>query len=386
MDIGWIPLPGWLDLVDIALVAAFGWLAIRYLRRTRARQALIGLAVLGLIYAFARAVELQLVAALFQGFFAVLVLVLIVVFQEDLRRLFERLGSWRTALAPDPGQTRSIDVLVRTVSQLAASRTGALVVIPGREPLDRHLEGGIALGGRISEPLLLSLFDSSSPGHDGAVVIRGDSVERFAAHLPLSANHEALGPGGTRHAAGLGLAERCDALSIIVSEERGTISVARDGSIRVLARAEDLIEEMRPTSPPEAEADPWWSGSTVRDAAVATVAAIFLWMALVPGSTVQEVQRQLPIEIENLPDALALESVEPTHLEVTLRGLQRSLLLMDPEDVPVRVDAYLARFGRRTFKIAVQDIDTPDALEVVAIEPETIKISLVPAKPGPPQP
>jgi DNA integrity scanning protein DisA with diadenylate cyclase activity len=108
----------------------------------------------------------------------------------------------------------------------------------------------------VSEPLLLSLFDPGSPGHDGTVLLRGSAVERFAVHLPLSADHAALGPGGTRHAAALGLAERCDAICLVVSEERGTVSVARDGQIRTLARPEDLLLELRDTAP-EPEARHW---------------------------------------------------------------------------------------------------------------------------------
>ena len=230
----WFSIPRWLDLVDIGLVAGFGWLAIRYLRRTRGHSILLGLALLGLVYVLARWLELRLAAALFQAFFAVVVLVPIVVFQEELRRAFEQLGSWHGPRPAAPADNGPLDALVRTIARLAATRTGALIVIPGREPLDRHIEGGIPMGGRACEPLLLSLFDASSPGHDGALVLRGDQIERFAVHLPLSANHAALGPGGTRHAAALGLAERCDAICIVVSEERGTVSIARDGELRIL--------------------------------------------------------------------------------------------------------------------------------------------------------
>ena len=142
----WLPISGGLDLLDIILVAGFSWLAIGFFRRTRARAALAGLALLGVVYFFARGLELRLTAALLQGFFAVLVLVLVVVFQEDLRRLFEQLGTWRRGRSRVPEESGTLDLLVRTVARLASARTGALIVLPGQEPLDRHLEGGIALG------------------------------------------------------------------------------------------------------------------------------------------------------------------------------------------------------------------------------------------------
>jgi DNA integrity scanning protein DisA with diadenylate cyclase activity len=118
---------------------------------------------------------------------------------------------------------------------------GALIVIPGRESIERHTEGGIEIDARLSEPLLLSLFDPNSPGHDGAVVIQGSRISAFAVHLPLSTVPAGR---GTRHAAALGLAERCDALCVVVSEERGTISLAREGAIRPIANEAQLAGDL----------------------------------------------------------------------------------------------------------------------------------------------
>lgn len=382
----WLPIEGWRDLLDIALVAALGWLAIRYFRRTRARAAIAGLAVLGVVYFFAAGLELRLTAALFQASFTILVLVLVVVFQEDLRRVFEQLGSWRRSRGQPGADSAAFDPLVRAVASLAAARTGALFVLPGNEPLDRHMEGGVALGGRLSEPLLLSLFDASSPGHDGAVLLRGSTVERFAVHLPLSADHAALGPGGTRHAAALGLAERCDATCVVVSEERGTVSVARDGGIRTLARPEDLAGELRSAFQSEPEARRWWQGRVGLDAGVAALGALVLWMVFVPGSDVNETRVAARVELTNLPTDLELESIDPATVEVTLRGLRRDLLLAERAAVSVRVDAYLARLGRRTFAVSAQNVHKPDALSVVSLAPEKVRVSLKTAAPTAPSP
>src|SRR5262245_10657119 len=231
------------DALDVAIVAGIVFAGLVWLRRSRARFAALGLALVALLYLLVSRLEFQLTAWILQGFLAIVVFVTVVVFQEDLRRLFERiavLGLGRRSPAPPPD---AVDTIARTLSRLAARRTGALVVLPGREPLDRHLEGGVVLDGRVSEPLILSLFDTSSPGHDGAAVVRGDRVERFAVHLPLSTDRAQLDGVGTRHAAALGLAERCDALCLVVSEERGAISVARDGELRVLRGSEERSEE-----------------------------------------------------------------------------------------------------------------------------------------------
>ena len=371
----------WLDLVDIATVGVLLWLAIRFVRRTRGRRALIGLTLLGGVYLLASALDLQLTASLFQGFFAVLVLVIVVVFQEDLRRLFEQLGTLRRGGARDRRGVDTGDVIVRAVARLAANRVGALIVLPQREPIESHVEGGIPLDGRLSEPLLLSIFDPSSPGHDGAVILRGAQIERFAVHLPLSVNRAALGPGGTRHAAALGLSERCDATCVVVSEERGTVSVARDGAMRVLARPQDLaLELLAVRGAREAEVrQPWWRDRAGVDAALAAAGALALWFVFVPGSALTEVTVPAAVKVTNLPDELELESVDPAEVQVTLRGLRRELVLSEPDQVTVRVDGFLARMGRRTFAIAEDSVRRPEALDVVAVRPDRVKVSVRPA-------
>lgn len=374
----WLPLPGLLDVIDILLVAGIGWLAIGTLRRTRARSAVIGLALVTLVYIIARGLELRLTAALLQGFFAVAVLVLVVVFQEDLRRFFEGLGAWRPGREVEPSD--DFDPLVRAAAQLAATRTGALIVLPGREPYERHLSGGIELHGRLSVPLLLSIFDASSPGHDGAVLLIDGSVERFAVHLPLSNDRDTLGPRGTRHAAALGLSERCDAVVVVISEETGRISVARQGTLHVLDRPEQLLTELqdaRSESPPD-ESLLHRHRRDVRDAVLALAGAGALWMLVVPGSDIVEKYVEAEILVTNLPSDLMIDSIDPPTAEIVLEGRRRDMLLADRSPIKVEIDAYLARFGRRTFALEASSVSKPSALDILAIAPETVRLSLEP--------
>jgi uncharacterized protein (TIGR00159 family) len=365
----------WRDGVDVLVVAVLAWSVLQLVRRTQARQALLGLVMLGVLYLVARAIRLQLTAAILQGFFAVLVLILVVVFQDDLRRFFEQIATWgRPRRVADPAGVN--DMLVRAVARLAGSRTGALVVLPGRDPLERHLSGGIPLGGEMSEPLLLSLFDPSSPGHDGAVVLRGRKVERFAVHLPLSADHAQLGARGTRHAAALGLAERTDALCVVVSEERGTVSVARQGGLRTLWQPQELSGELvrfeAAVAPPgsrRARTLRW------REAALALGVSIALWLLFVPGSALDEATFPVPVVVEKIPAEYELEAVEPAEVDVTLSGPRRLLVLAGGR-CEVRVDALLARLGRRTFRVGEDDVEHPEGLEVVRVRPDSVRVSL----------
>ncbi|HIG01366.1 MAG TPA: hypothetical protein EYQ66_08695, partial [Myxococcales bacterium] len=297
------------DLIDILIVASLIWFVIAWFRTSQARLALMGLGALGVLFGLARGLELQLTTSLLQGFFAVLAVMLVVVFQEDLRRLFEGIAVWglrRGAPHPPPDVERA---LVRALFQLAQVKVGALVILPGREPLDRHLDGGIHLDGRFSEQLILSLFDPQTPGHDGGVLVNSNRVLRFGVHLPLSTDWDRLGGGGTRHAAALGLAERCDAMCLVVSEERGEVSIAQGGEIQGVATPEDLAlalkrfigRSTRPAGPSGLEDLLGRLRTGWREGLIALGLATSVWYVAVPGGAVETMERRVPVKVENLP-------------------------------------------------------------------------------------
>ena len=274
-----------------------------------------------------------------------------------------------------------VDTLARALTGLARQKRGALVVIPGLEPLDRHLDGGVLLDARVSEPLLLSLFDPHSPGHDGAVLLEGDRAARFAVHLPLSTDHAQLGQRGTRHAAALGLAERCDALCLVVSEERGTLSVARAGTLRTLSRPELVSEQIRDflaqLTPDRGDAPQWVRvARRWREAALAFVLAAGVWVLAVPGSGVTVREFAVPVQILDLPRGYELEGVEPQEIQVTLSGRRRDLMVLEPGGVVVRVNTVLVELGRRTFAIGPDQVSHPPGTEVVTVAPDSVRISL----------
>lgn len=381
----------WRDLADIALAALLFWGILLWLRRTRAFFAFLGLAVLAAVYLFARQAHLNLTAWIFQGFSAVLLILIVVVFQEDLRRMLEQIGAWSAGRRGPLPDAQGAGILVRAVWRMAQERMGALLVLPGKEPLERHLEGGVPLDGRVSEPLLLSLFDPHSPGHDGAVLLEGEKVVRFGCHLPLSTNHAELGRGGTRHAAALGLAERTDALCLVVSEEQGTVSVARDATLRRVRDADELaalLKQFRAAAAAPESAEGWrrllapaWPYG-----ALALALATGLWFLLVPGASNVETVRQAQVVVENLPVGYVLESVEPEWVEVTVSGPRRAVYLSPPEALQVRIDAFLAQLGRRTFQVTLDRVDRPPGIEVLGVSPSQVRISLGrPEEPGPPR-
>src|SRR5687767_935239 len=191
------------DVLDILIVSLLVYTLVAFLRRTRARFVAVGLGILAGLSVIARALDMQLTAAILGAFFAIVVVIVVVIFQDELRQLFEGVALWGLRRRRPPAGDDPTSVLVAFLADCARERIGALVVVPGRQLLGRYLQGGIELEGKLSLPLLRSLFDPHSPGHDGALVVEGDRVTRFAAHLPLSRDFEQLRGLGTRHGAAL---------------------------------------------------------------------------------------------------------------------------------------------------------------------------------------
>ncbi len=371
------------DIIDIAFVAVLLYTAMVWARRTRAALVVRGIFILGAIYMIAKELELQLTAWIFQGFFAIFLIIIVVIFQEELRQIFERIAIW--SLSPKsapPIRSEAVDILVGTLADFTKDGIGALVVVRGRDPIERHITGGIELDGNISEPLLKSIFDPHSPGHDGAIIVDGGRITRFAAHLPLSKDFQQLSRVGTRHSAALGLAELSDALCIVVSEERAKISVARDATLRGVgspqelgAIIQDFLQEKFP--PPGGRKI---SFQLLREnwiaKAVALCLAVGFWYVFVPGSKMVEVTYKIPVAVENLPPNLQLERIQPAEIKATFTGPMRSFYLFERRKLKVIVDASMAEMGRRTFMISKQDVRYPKELSLEEISPNSVKISV----------
>ncbi len=243
----------WVDAIDVLLIAIFIYFTLILFKQSNSSSVFFGVLIMGIIYLFAKTFNLELTLAIFRIFFSVIIIGLIIIFQKELRQFFEIIvseivslweNSWRKVRHQKKTAPEHIENIVHVAERLAQQKIGMLVVIKGKIALDYYLQGGFDLNGNISEPLLHSIFDPSTPGHDGAVIIENDIIKKFAVHLPLSEDFQQIKQYGTRHSAALGIAEKTDALSIIVSEERGAISVARDGKLKSIHEAGQLEAEI----------------------------------------------------------------------------------------------------------------------------------------------
>jgi len=371
------------DVIDILVVTVLLYTATAWLRQTRAAFVIRGIFILAAVYIVARYLDLQLTAWLFQGFFAIFLIIIVVIFQEELRQIFERIAVWSLATKPPrPLRSDAVDILIGTLADLAKEKIGALVVVEGHDPIDRHIMGGIELGGKISEPLLKSVFDPHSPGHDGAVIIENDRISRFAAHLPLSNNFQQLINVGTRHSAALGLTELSDALCIAVSEERGTISFARNGRLRQVDNIQELglllrrfLQEKYPSSERRT-----FSLALVRENWVVKLVtfslAVGLWYVLIPGSSTVEVTYKLPVQVQNLPADYHVEEVMPSQVNATFTGPRRAFYFFDPGKLKVTVDLSATDTGRKVLRLTEQNVQHPQDLTLQQLDPQTLRVSV----------
>lgn len=372
----------WTDAIDILLVSALVYFAFVWIRQTRAAMVAGGLLILVAVYIGARAMGLQLTAWIFQGFFAIFVVIVVVIFQEELRQLFERLALFslgrresRAVLSDDTG-----NILVEALSDCARDRIGALVVMTGSQPIGRHVRGGIALGAELSVPLVKSIFDPHSPGHDGALVIDQGKAAQFAVHLPLSADLRQLAGMGTRHSAALGLSELTDALCIVVSEERGRVSVAEGGRLRVLGKPQELSEILgrflahQTPGLPRRQRLPQLLFANWMEKVVAVSFVVGLWYVFIPGSRPVQATYPVRVRLMNLPADMVVDEISPPMIDVTFNGPARRFYLFDAERVNLTVDVSMVSAGRRTFQLGEQNLTYPKELTVERIRPGKFKL------------
>lgn len=233
------------SLLDIAIVAYVIYRLLKLITGTRAQQLLKGLLLLLVFSVTASYLQLQMVNWLVQKLWILFAITLPIVFQPELRRLLEQLGrgsffaSHRTHNQNETME-QAIGEIVEAVAGLALTRTGALIIITKETGIAEYLESGSQLDAVVSASLLQNIFFPKSPLHDGAVIISNGRIERAGCFLPLSENPFLSRELGTRHRAGLGISEISDALVIIVSEETGAISMAREGKLERYLAPETL--------------------------------------------------------------------------------------------------------------------------------------------------
>ncbi len=220
----------WQDGLDIILVAVILYQVFLFLRGTQALQVLAGMFILFLAYLTARRLDLFTLEWLLDGVVKSFLLIVIILFQADIRRVLSRMG--RKALVPaEVSEPLVLEEISDAMETLSGQRMGSIIVLERNIGLSDYLEGSVKLDALVTKELLVSLFWPHNPTHDGAVIIQGDRLVAAGCLLPLSANPDLDPTLGTRHRAAVGLTEHTDALVLVVSETTGQISLAQGGRL-----------------------------------------------------------------------------------------------------------------------------------------------------------
>lgn len=237
------------NLVEIVIISVLVYEILLWIKNTRAWILLKGLLVILAFAVAASVLRLTTISWIIRNFTTIAVTALLIVFQPELRKALEQLGSqnfFSNLLSFDDGKTKqmfsdkTINELVRATFEMAKVKTGALMVIERETSLKEIERTGIEINGLVTSQLLINIFEHNTPLHDGAVVIRGNRVAAATCYLPLSDNMTISKDLGTRHRAAVGISEVTDSLTVVVSEETGRVSVAERGKLTRIGDGETL--------------------------------------------------------------------------------------------------------------------------------------------------
>lgn len=371
----------WRSAVEILLIAAGLFFLYRTLVRLGTWKIATGILVAVAIFLVARFLNLRTIEWVFGNFSQVAVLALIVIFQPELRKFFERAASVRSSRTSDPGDVVS-RLIAYTLFTLAKERRGALVVFPGRETIQEWVSGGYPLDARPSIPLLRSIFDPHSPGHDGALIVEKGRFARLGVRLPVSQSQQLTDEYGTRHHAAMGLAEKSDALTVLVSEERGQVSLFLKGAMRPLAHADELvaaiIRHWKETAAYPFVIPGGRARREMMSQMIASVAlAIAFWITLFISQGEQlEKMVTVPVEFTATPSDLLLVGDKDKEVRLHIAGSRSDLNALDPTLIRAKIDLTKAVAGKQTFVITSQNIRLPRGVELLDIVPPSIDLSL----------
>jgi len=238
----------WMTVIDILIVAFVIYKLLMLIKGTRAIQLLKGLAVLVIASTVSARFHLYTMSWLLEKTWTALFVALPVVFQPELRRALEQLGRGgffsRTMFVADEENLRAVREVVRATEALSRRRVGALIVFARETGLQEYIESGVRIDALVTAELIINIFEPNTPLHDGAVIIHNGRVLAAACFLPLTENPYLSKELGTRHRSGIGITEHSDAVSLVVSEETGIISLALDGRITRGLSAQELEKRL----------------------------------------------------------------------------------------------------------------------------------------------
>ena len=372
----------WHDLLDILVISFILHRLFLLFRGTIALQIILGLLFLWVIQGIAKAAGLVLTSWFFQGIGAVAVLVIVVVFRNEIREVLIQTNPIRLLFGRSQETRRmSIELIVQAVFQLTKTKTGALIVLQNRDSVEPYLREGFALDGRFNPLIIESIFAKQSPVHDGAIVIRRNRISRVGTFLPLTQKEGLSHHFGSRHRAAIGLSEVSDAVILVVSEERGEVSLVSRGKVRFLKQPQELKDALGrllmgvfPKKQPKKSRRRIWLAQA--GGLLLTFLMVSLVWGIYSGGQFSLITTTTPIDFRNIPDSLELMKTSAEKVEVQISGKRRLVSALEPEQVGAFIDLEGKTYGAHQVVLNQNSIELPLGLEVVRVTPATIKVEL----------
>ena len=371
----------WRVLIDILLMAAGLFFLYRTLLRLGTWKIVAGVLVAMFVFFVANVLDLRSIEWVYSNLSHVALIALIVIFQPELRKFFERAVSVRRAHVGDAGEELSL-ILVDAIWKLAIQRQGAIVVFPGKEPIQEWLSGGYPLEAKPSFPLVMSIFDPNSPGHDGALIVENGRFSRFSVRLPVSQSGRLSEDYGTRHHAAMGLVEKSDALAIVVSEERGRVSLFLDGHMRKVKDRDEIAQAIGLH---------WKNTATysiemlkgikrwpifVQMIASLGLATLFWSTLIVAQGEILEKVVTAPVEYTTPPTNLILVGDKEKTVSLHLGGARADFDALNSFQLNVKMDLSKAVPGKQSFLITTGNIRLPKNIKLLDVVPSSLEVNL----------
>jgi uncharacterized protein (TIGR00159 family) len=312
-----------------------------------------------------------------QGVIAFAALIIIVVFRNEIRSVLQ-VRNLRAILwgLPQRPISAPAEAITESVFSLARKRIGALIIIPGKEDLDEMVHGGISWNGSLSQEMINSIFWPDNPVHDGAIIIKGDRVTKVSVLLPLSQQKDLPSYYGTRHRAALGLAEKSDAMVVVVSEERGSVAVAKGSKIRVIKASgilkKELIEHGGLLSK-ESQTRETYQLAAAAAVSVLLIAAI--WFSFTRGRDILTTI-EVPVVYINRDPRMQISDVSVNSVQLSLSGSDTLLKKIRSDEIEVLIDLSQVTAGENTFFIRPENIKLPLGVSLKDIRPKSIEMQV----------
>jgi len=310
-------------------------------------------------------------------------LIIIIVFRNEIAAVFKvrSLRSFFWGIPQRQIQT-PIDIIAESVEELAGRKLGALIVLPLKKDITDAVHGGTLWQGKLSKKMLLSIFWHGTPVHDGAIVIQGDQVVKVGAILPLSQKSDLPHHFGTRHRAAAGLTEHTDALVVVVSEERGEITVFKDHSIINIESTTELLEVLQKYT--GIETDPKGNRKQLRElytaAALCLIFVTGIWLSFARGLETF-MTMEVPIEFMNRDPDMKIYSASVGSVKLQISGSRSLIKTVTADQLKVKLNLEKAVPGKNQIPITSESIVLPPGIDFKQVEPHLITVNMdVPVK------